>query len=439
MIGGNLMKVALVHYRAGLMDGVSLEMEKWKKVLTKMGHSVDIVAGNNKEDVDVVIPSIGFENSKYKLINKNAFEKLEDYTIDELLKIIIDESGKIYNDIKKQLKKYDIIIPNNIWSLGAFLPTAIALYKYAESHPEKLFIGHHHDFWWEREYFLNYQNEEIKNLLDQYCPPIGENIKHVVINSLAKEALFSKKGVDSTIVPNVMDFNEPPFISEELNLQIRSAYNISENAIVLLQATRITERKAIELAIELVHQMSKLSKKYIGKKLYSGKTFNGDIVLAFSGMCESKNYKYKLLDMAFQYGIHMVNLYPNVEKNVWSFWNLYSVADAITYPSILEGWGNQLLEAVIVKKPIVLFEYKVFEKDIKKSGLKFISLGSSYEIKNSLVRVKEDVEMKAAEELFNILFNKELYKKTVNENFEIGKKFYSLESLQKIIENILNA
>lgn len=432
------MKVALIHYRAGLMDGVSLEMEKWKKTLTKMRYSVEIVAGNNKEGVDVIIPSIGFENPKYKLINKNAFEKLKDFTVDELVKLIFDEAEKVYNDIKEPLEKYDIIIPNNIWSLGAFLPSAIALYKFAKEHPEKLFIGHHHDFWWEREYFLNHTDEKIKNLLEQYCPPTGDNIKHIVINSLAKEALYYKKGVESTIVPNVMDFDEPPFISEELNRQIRDAYNISENAIVLLQATRITERKAIELAIELVHQMSKLTKKYVGKKLYNGKTFNGDIVLAFSGMCESENYKYKLLDMAFKYGVHTVNLYPNVENNVWSFWNLYSIADAITYPSILEGWGNQLLEAIIVKKPVVLFEYEVFEKDIKQSGLKFISLGNIYEIKDSLVRVEENVEVKAAKELFNILFNKELYEKVVNENFEIGKKFFSLDTLQRIIEQILS-
>ncbi|SHH41751.1 mannosylglucosylglycerate synthase [Thermosipho atlanticus] len=433
------MKIALVHYRAGLMDGVSLEMEKWKKVLLRMGHDVDIVAGNNKSGVDVLIPSIGFENPKYRIINKNAFEKLEDFSITELTETIFNESENIYSNIEEKLSKYDVIIPNNIWSLGAFLPSAIALTKYAENHPEKLFVGHHHDFWWEREYFLNYQDKKIKELLDKYCPPVNRNIKHVVINSLAKEALYSKKGVNSIIVPNVMDFDEPPFISEEINKQIREVYNISENSIVLLQATRITERKAIELAIELVRQMSKLAKKYKGKQLYNGKIFDGEIVLAFSGMCESENYKYKLLDKAFKYGIRTVDLYPNVENNVWSFWNLYSIADAITYPSILEGWGNQLLEAIIVKKPIVIFEYKVFEKDIKKSGLKFISLGNTYKLENGLVNVNENIEIEAAQKLFEILFNKELYEKTVNENFEIGKKFFSLETLRKIIENhILN-
>ncbi|MBT1248714.1 MULTISPECIES: mannosylglucosylglycerate synthase [unclassified Thermosipho (in: thermotogales)] len=431
------MKIALVHYRAGLMDGVSLEMEKWKKVLLRMGHDVDIVAGNNKSGVDILIPSIGFENPTYKMINKNCFEKLEDFSIEKVINLIFEESEKIYNDLENKLSMHEIIILNNIWSIGAFLPAAIAFQKFSKIHKEKTFIGHHHDFWWEREYFLNYQDKKIKDLLEKFCPPIGTNIKHVVINSLAKEVLYLKKGINSTIVPNVMDFEEPPTKDEKLNILIREKYNISQNSIVLLQATRITERKAIELSIDLVHYMSKISKNYYGKKLYNGKTFDGNIILAFSGMCESENYKYKLLDKAFKYGIRTVDLYPNVENNVFSFWELYNIADAITYPSILEGWGNQLLEAIIIKKPIVLFEYEVFEKDIKNSGIKYISLGNIYTQKEGLVQIKETIIQKAAESLFEIIFNKEKYEKIVNENFNIAKKFYSLETLKQILEKII--
>ncbi|ABR31540.1 glycosyl transferase family 1 [Thermosipho melanesiensis] len=431
------MNIALVHYRAGLMDGVSLEMEKWKKVLNKLGHNVDIVAGNNEKGVDIQIQSIGFENPKYEIINRNAFEKLENFTPDELINEIFKESEKIYIDIEPIFEKYDVIIPNNIWSIGAFLPSAIAFTKYAKNNANKVFIGHHHDFWWERKYFLNATTSKIIELLKEYCPPTAENIKHLVINTFAKHALFSRKKVDSVVVPNVMDFEAPAFVKKETNLKIRESYNISTGAIVLLQATRITERKAIELAIDLISNMQKKAKNYVGKLLYNGEKFTGEIVLAFSGMCEDDMYKYKLLDKAFKYGIRTIDLYPNVENKVWSFWDLYSIADAITYPSILEGWGNQLLEAIVAKKPIVLFEYEVFEKDIKPSGIEYVSLGNSYKLLENIVKVEEDIIEKAADKLFKILFDKESYEYTVNKNFEIGKKYYSLESLEKIIKNIL--
>lgn len=73
------MKIALIHYRGGLMDGVSLEMEKWKKVLTKMGHEVHIVAGNKKEGVDLTLKEIGFENPDFERVNRNFFGGIKDF------------------------------------------------------------------------------------------------------------------------------------------------------------------------------------------------------------------------------------------------------------------------------------------------------------------------------------------------------------------------
>ena len=40
-----------------------------------------------------------------------------------------------------------------------------------------------------------------------------------------------------------------------------------------------------------------------------------------------------------------------------------------------EGWGNQLLEAIRAKLPIMLFEYPVYLADIKGKGLRVVSLG----------------------------------------------------------------
>ena len=44
--GGNGMKIALAHFRVGETDGVSLEMDKWAKVLERMGHTVVYISGS---------------------------------------------------------------------------------------------------------------------------------------------------------------------------------------------------------------------------------------------------------------------------------------------------------------------------------------------------------------------------------------------------------
>lgn len=431
------MEIALLHYRGGLMDGVSLEMEKWKKVLERMGHTVDIVAGNDNSGVDVCINQIGFDTKEHKLINKNAFEKLTDFTEDELINFIKIKSDEVLEAFEKKLNKYNVIIPNNIWSLGAYLPAAIGLKKYADLHPEKEFIAHHHDFWWEREYFLNTELEKIKELLIKYCPPAGNNIKHMVINTIAKEELYKRKKVSSMVVPNVMDFYNPIKIDNELNKKIRKQFDISPGSIVFLQATRITRRKAIELAIDLIEKFNLKVKKYEGLNLYNGEKFDGNVYLAFSGMCEDDKYRDELYEKAKKLNVEIIDMYNSVEKGIWSFWDLYSISDIITYPSILEGWGNQLLEAIIVKKPVILFEYEIFLSDIKSSGLEYINLGNKYTKNKNLVEITDEVLERAAAESIEILFDKKKYYDIVNKNFEIGEKNFSFETLEKIIEKIL--
>ena len=56
-------------------------------------------------------------------------------------------------------------------------------------------------------------------------------------------------------------------------------------------------------------------------------------------------------------------------KKIYSLWDTYVFADFVTYPSLWEGWGNQLLEAIRAKLPIMLFEYPVYKVDIKDKGL----------------------------------------------------------------------
>lgn len=435
------MRIALVHYRAGLMDGVSLEMEKWKKVLERMGNDVDIIAGNRSIKVDKVIESIDFNDENYKIIRWNAFGGLKDLTKSELLELIQIEKDRILRDLEDTLPEYDLIIPNNILSLGVHLPAVLAFTEYVENEKEKFFIGHHHDFWWEREYLREASIPEISEILERYCPPEFDNMKHVVINSIAQEELKKRKGLDSFVVPNVMDFSlYHRYNLEELNSEIRKEFNVGRGTIVVLQATRIIPRKAIELSVDLVREMKKLSGDFVGKRLYNGEIFDGRIILAFSGMCENETVEYKerILKKAMDESVDILDMYTAVEDGKWDFMELYGIADLVTYPSILEGWGNQLLEVILFKKPVVLFEYEVFKRDIKKYGLKYVSLGDEYEMVDGFVRIKDDLIERAVHEVMEILFDPKKYEEYVEKNFEIGRREFSLEKLEELLKSILD-
>ena len=431
------MKIALVHYRAGLMDGVSLEMEKWKKVLEDMGHEVKVVAGNDGKGVDIKLDSLSFDHPMYEKIKKNFFTKLEDFSEEGLKEAILSLKEEFYKELKPVMELFDVVSVNNIWSLALSPSLGLALEQVA-SELDNRYIGHHHDFWWERSALVNPTTSWGKEILEEHFPPDLPNIKHVVINSFAKEALLKSRGIDSTVIPNVFDFSYVRS-SEKMKKILRDYYHIPEGTIVALQATRIARRKAIELSIKLVARMKELGEEFIGKQLYDGRKYDGNIILAFSGMCErdEKDYENQIMGFAFDVGVMVLNLYKDVEKNKFSFWNMYSIADFITYPSILEGWGNQLLEALAAAKPIALFEYPVFEKDIKTSGLRYASLGSSYKTENNFVVVDDSVIDSAAKEMLEILFDRKKYQSIIRENFEIGKRNFGYEKLKELLSELL--
>ena len=394
------MKIALIHYRASLMDGVSLEMEKWKKTLSLLGNDVKIIAGNESKGVDITASFLSIDSD-------------------------FDDVKKMKSEFEKILKDFDIVIVENVWSLALRESLGIALEEFAKS-SDKLFIGHHHDFWWER-------NREETDILREHFPPNLPNIKHVVINSLAKEELRRRRGIDSFVVPNVIDTS----IFENLSEDFRDRLGISSGDIVFLQATRIVRRKAIELAIELVSLFSEKLTGMTGKELYSGERFTGRVFLVFGGTVEDEEYSKMLKDLANAEHVSVLNAYPFVESGEYSFWDVYTLGSIVTYPSIIEGWGNQLLEALAAKRPVVLFEYEVFKRDIKSSGIEYVSLGENYTLENGIVHVDRSILESAAERVKEILFDPKEYERIVEKNYEIVEKKYSIPVLKEMLSEIL--
>ena len=60
------MKIALLHFRVGETDGVSLEMDKWKIALQKMGHEVVYIAGSKgtTETETFIVEEIHYKNDR---------------------------------------------------------------------------------------------------------------------------------------------------------------------------------------------------------------------------------------------------------------------------------------------------------------------------------------------------------------------------------------
>jgi len=448
------MNIALMHFRVGETDGVSLEMDKWKVVLEKMGHNVFYIAGSSGTCEAFIIPELYYRGEYDLLLNDEAYVKLNKFNARELEEAILKVSASIEEQLLKIIidNKIEVLVPNNILSLGRSPQIAMAVTKVLKKTGIKA-VAHNHDFYWERDFFRKPTTEFISQQLEESFPPLDMQIqiKEVVINTLAKTDLLTKKGLTSTVVPNVFDFNEPSWEVDDYNSSFRKDIGVTKDQILMLQATRVTDRKAIELAIDLIHVMNSKEnrRKMMGKALYDGRIFNEntEYVLVLVGIHEgSEGYSSKLAQHAKEKDVKMIvntnlvahsrGLTENGNK-VYSLWDAYVDCDMITYPSIYEGWGNQFLEGLFAKKPQIVFEYSVYESDIKAMNFKVVTLGNDYKLReNKLATVNHDILVKAANETMTILTDKKLYKEIVEENFQIGAKHLSLEALEDLLKEL---
>jgi glycosyltransferase involved in cell wall biosynthesis len=161
------------------------------------------------------------------------------------------------------------------------------------------------------------------------------------------------------------------------------------------------------------------------------------VVFVMSGYAERRDewYQKELRKYAKELGINtvevngLVNNYNNTNRKMGNFLDIYPYADLVTYPSIYEGFGNQFLEAIYAKKPIVMFEYPVYKTDIKPLGFEIISLGERvvYDHKTRLAHVPYWKLDDAVERAIGILKDEKERKRIVEKNFAIGKKEFSFE------------
>lgn len=444
------MNIAMLHFRVGATDGVSIEMDKWKTVLESLGHRIFYIAAEKNQTDAIIINEMSIITDQHRKLFKNCYEEMIDYSsVQALEKEIYYQATIIEKKLIDIIEEFriDIIIPNNTSSLGLNLPTGIAIANTIDK-TQIMVIYHHHDFYWERTRYNTPTAPFINELLKIYFPFHNERTKHCVINEIAKDELLKRRNILATVIPNVLDFNGPSWRIDKYNQDLRAKLGISKNDIVFLQATRIEDRKAIELALDVIESIHQKKDQYIGRNLYSEQTFDRDSKIHFviAGLNEIRVDKYEILknkidQMSFK--THIIHKMIRSERSSqpeksYALWDVYTIADYVTYPSILEGWGNQFLEAVFAKKPMLIFEYPVYLSDIKKYGFKTVSLGEHYKIDyKGLVTVTRERVENSANAILDILFHADTYRNIVDDNFIIGKDLFSYESLVRALSSIL--
>ncbi len=112
------------------------------------------------------------------------------------------------------------------------------------------------------------------------------------------------------------------------------------------------------------------------------------------------------------------------DSKIYSLRDAYSQADLVTYPSIIEGFGNAFLETIYYKRPIMMSAYEIFNTDIQPKGFKLITFTDF--IDEGCVRQAEE-----------ILQNEDLAGEMVAHNYALGRRYYSYSILANRLEALI--
>ena len=422
--------IAIISTRLCGIDGVSIEAKKWADAFSCLGLKPFYIAGNfmkisSDADKYVMINELDFNNPDIIRIKEKAFNNISttnEFKLRQFIKNIKDLIKiKINSEIKRLGIKYISI--ENALSLPLNIPLCIALTEIISESGIKA-ITRHHDFYWERKEFLK---SCIEDILVKYFPPDLNNLKHVVINTIAQKSLFLRKKIPATYIPNIFDFKilkNPRYKDLRIKKELRNLLGLKDNNYLFLQPTRIIKRKNIERSIDFVKNLSSM----MAKKIY----------LLVSGLPEKHEIGYfkNIIEYAKKKDINMIlcNEFENINikgsnikiKKVFKLfdiYDLYNACDLVTFPSDLEGFGNPVLEASAFKKPLFVNNYPVL-KDILEKDFDFILINK---------KIDEKCLKKAAE----ILSNSKYREKITDKNFKIVKEYYSFKFLIKALKEIL--
>jgi glycosyltransferase involved in cell wall biosynthesis len=410
-------RIGFVSTRFNGTDGVSLETQKWAHVLERLGQSVYYFAGQSDqpEEISFIVPEAHFLHADVQAIANISYRSPT--RPPEITRRIHELRGYLKDRLYEFIKKYDIelLIAENALSIPMNIPLGLALAELIAETGIPV-IGHHHDFFWERKRFLV---NCIGDYLEMAFPPRLPSIHHVVINSLAATEMGKRRGIDVSVIPNVMDFDNPPDPTDEYTESLRADLGVDPNEYFFLQPTRPLQRKGIEYAIELIRRLEARAR----------------LVISHAGGDEGNEYiehvrtLAKLMDVRVNFVSDIISMERGTTgggRKVYTLGDVYPYADLVTFPSLLEGFGNAFLEAVYYRRPIFMNNYTIYSIDIKPKGFQAVEFNGF--ITDETIR-----------QVQKILSDRKFVEETTEHNYQLGKQFYSFTVLERQLHVLLHS
>ena len=196
-------RAAIVSYRLGMADGVSVTAAQWATALRHIGMRVRMVAGDG--DPDVIVPGLALDASR----------------------------PPSQRSLRAALDDMDVVIADNVCSLPMNQAAGEAVAEYLRGRRAVL---RHHDLPWERKQYADVTT----------WPPDDPAWRHVTVNDLARRSLMAERGIAATTVYH--GFAEQP--CPQRRDEVRELLGVGDGVLVL-QPTRAIPRKNVHLGLAI--------------------------------------------------------------------------------------------------------------------------------------------------------------------------------------------
>lgn len=396
MIGGSVSprRIGMIGTRFAGLDGVSLESKKVADVLKSLGHEVVWFAGRIGAGFApaVVDRAAYFDTPENHAINDAVFGG--DECPDAVMASLYRAAATLQRSIDRWVEDaaVGVLMPQNASAIPMQLPLGLAIARHIAEKGTAT-VAHHHDFSWERERFWP---NAVGDVLDEAFPPVGESVTHLVINSLAAVELERRTGATARVLPNIMDFADPPLPGD--GAAFRAIAGLSVDDVVILQPTRMIPRKGIEDTIELARRLADPAIR---------------VVVTHPEPDEGTAYVEQLSAQAQRRGVDFRVVGVDT-TSATGLADAYAAADLVTYPSRVEGFGNAILETFFFQRPLLVNRFDVYRADIEPRGVQAIHMDGEL----------TDEVVGAASEW---IADPSQWAEAVEANYDIGRRYFSYE------------
>ena len=366
-------RIAILHYAVPpVIGGVEVTIAAHARLLREYGYAVKLIAGRG--DDATIIPEIDSRHPRVESVQR----ELHRGSVPEEFHALVQE---IFAALERELRDADVLLAHNVVTLHKNLALTTALHQLVTQREIK-FVAWSHDFAWADPVYADAVHDGFPwDLLKR----AWENTTYVVVSESRQHELARVLNLDAAkifVVPPGLDAAEFFQVSETTARWLR-ALKLFDAAPLLLLPARVTRRKNIELAIDIVNGLCE--KGYAPKLLVMGplgphnpanqqylqelKTRAAQVSFrAFAAMTPQREISdpsdKRFLTSAArndQAG-SIVFLQEHGTVDDATRRDLYALADALLFPSAREGFGIPILEAGIARLPIFCADIPPFRE-----------------------------------------------------------------------------